>query len=57
MKKLTKPHTKNIRLDAPLGLLGVPPDAPRKRARIIDNCTVIIMEPECGRKGKRDLPQ
>ena len=25
-KKLTKPYAKNIRLDAPLGLLGVPPD-------------------------------
>ena len=26
-KRLTKPHEKNIRLDAPLGLLGVPPEA------------------------------
>lgn len=25
-KRLTKQYTKNIRLDAPLGLLGVPPD-------------------------------
>lgn len=27
-KKLNKPFVKNIRLDSPLGLLGVPPDAP-----------------------------
>ncbi len=26
-KRLTKPFEKNVRLDAPLGLLGVPPDA------------------------------
>ena len=26
-KRLTKPHEKNIRLDAPLGLPGVPPEA------------------------------
>lgn len=28
MKNLNKPFVKNTRLDAPLGLLGVPPDAP-----------------------------
>ena len=26
-KRLTKPYEKNVRLDSPLGLLGVPPDA------------------------------
>ena len=25
-RKLTKPFRKNVRLDSPLGLLGVPPD-------------------------------
>lgn len=25
-KRLTKPHEKNVRLNSPLGLLGVPPD-------------------------------
>ena len=25
-RRLTKPFVKNIRLDSPLGLLGVPPD-------------------------------
>lgn len=25
-QRLTKPFTKNVRLDSPLGLLGVPPD-------------------------------
>lgn len=27
-KQLTKPHEKNVRIDSPYGLLGVPPDAP-----------------------------
>lgn len=25
-KRLTKPHDKNVRIDSPLGLFGVPPD-------------------------------
>jgi hypothetical protein len=25
MKKLTKPHMKNVRLEKPCGLIGVPP--------------------------------
>lgn len=25
-RRLTKPFTKNVRIDSPLGLLGVPPD-------------------------------
>ena len=27
-KNLTKPHSVNVRLDRPCGLIGVPPDAP-----------------------------
>ena len=27
-KKLTKPYAKNVRLDKPCGLIGVPPDTP-----------------------------
>ena len=27
-KKLNKPYSRNIRLDKPYGLIGVPPDAP-----------------------------
>ena len=27
-KKLNKPYSRNIRLDKPCGLIGVPPDAP-----------------------------
>ena len=29
-KKLYKPHEKNVRLDEPCGLLGVPPDITEK---------------------------
>ena len=27
-KQLNKPYSRNVRLDKPCGLLGVPPDAP-----------------------------
>lgn len=27
-RRLTKPYEKNVRLDKPCGLIGVPPDAP-----------------------------
>lgn len=30
MKKLTKPHLKNVRLEKPCGLIGVPPDGVTK---------------------------
>lgn len=43
-RSLTKPFTKNVRLDSPLGLLGVPPDAftsPRT-AHVIDTGATAI---------------
>lgn len=57
MKKLNKPHVKNIRLVAPLGLLGVPPDAQNERTQIIKNATVIIVESGTEYRSRRDLPQ
>lgn len=41
-KRLTKPHEKNVRLDSPLGLLGVPPDCYDK-ATVLRGKTVIIV--------------
>lgn len=42
-KKLTKAHKKNIRLDSPLGLLGVPPDAPKGAVIVTDSPIIIVM--------------
>lgn len=42
-KRLTKPHQKNIRLDSPLGLLGVPPDSSSAPVFTVMNDKVIII--------------
>ena len=54
-KRLTKQHTKNIRLDAPLGLLGVPPDATVKIH--VPAGSVVIITDRPVYKRRKDLPQ
>lgn len=43
MKRLTKPHEKNARLETPFGLLGVPPDFFVDAVGYLPGDTVIIV--------------
>lgn len=55
MKKLTKPHLKNVRLEKPCGLLGVPPDATIKIYAPAG--TVVIVTDKPVYKRRKNLPQ
>lgn len=43
-RKLTKPHTRNIRLDSPLGLLGVPPDMSAAAFTLPQDKVILIVD-------------
>lgn len=43
-KKLTKPHEKNIRLEAPTGLIGVPPDEFNAGFTVLEDKVIIIAD-------------
>lgn len=62
-KKLNKPYSRNVRLDKPCGLLGVPPDTPTPGAmhnvvvvaRLTDSQYTTLIN--CFRSSDSYLPQ
>ena len=44
-KRLTKPHEKNVRLETPTGLIGVPPDAYAGFTVLEDKVIIIADKP------------
>lgn len=55
-KRLYKPHEKNVRLDEPCGLLGVPPDATVK-IYVPAGTVVIVTDKPVVRREDIKLPQ
>lgn len=43
-KKLTKPYAKNVRLDRPCGLIGVPPDMPPAAFTVPNDKVIMIVD-------------
>ena len=54
-KRLNKPYEKNVRLDEPCGLLGVPPDSTVKI--YVPGGAVVIVTDKPVYKRRKNLPQ